>query len=258
MGIFSFSEKEILAFFLVLMRMSAFVVSWPVFGIQKVPAPVKILFALVMSLVIFPVISWKQISVDLESLHIIWLVGREIFIGVAFGFLARIFFFAISIAGQIMSTTLGLSSSQLFNPAMGEQTSSLEQFEIALATLFFLFFQGHLIFISGLVESFQFLPLSMKGIQLQSGIHFSEMVSSVMLIGFKLSAPVLVSIFFMNISMAIIGRTVPQINVLITSLPVNILVGFIVLIFSMPMLVWQFKDVLNVSIEQVFGLMKTF
>ena len=52
-SVYQFSELEILAFFLVLVRMAAFVVSWPVFGVSLVPSPVKIMFAFVLSLMVF-------------------------------------------------------------------------------------------------------------------------------------------------------------------------------------------------------------
>src|SRR5690606_5611667 len=155
---------------------------------------------------------------------------KEIFVGVSLGYLARMFFFAVSIAGQIMATSIGLASAQLYNPQMGSQTTSVEELKVILASMFYLGIQGHHLFISGLAESFNFPPLGRLARSFGGLEQMGVLVQQVMEIGVKISAPVLISILFVNIAMAVIGRAVPQINVLITSLPVNILVGLFILI----------------------------
>lgn len=90
--LYQFSELEMISFFLVLVRLSAFVVSWPVFGSQIVPFQLKVLFALTMAFVIFPHVNASAIHVDMSSNQIIWLVLREAFIGVTLGFMSRLLF----------------------------------------------------------------------------------------------------------------------------------------------------------------------
>ncbi|MBC87268.1 MAG: flagellar biosynthetic protein FliR, partial [Bdellovibrionaceae bacterium] len=131
-GIFAFNETEVLAFFLMLMRMSAFVVSWPIFGSAMMPAPIKILAAVAMTIVIFPVIPWAGIETSLDSMMIILLVIREIFVGLCIGFLARMFLHAMAISGEVISVSMGLSSTQLFNPSTGEQSTTINQFQVML------------------------------------------------------------------------------------------------------------------------------
>lgn len=256
--VFSFSEFEILAFFLVLVRMSSFVVAWPVFGTTSVPAPIKVLFALVLSLMIFPVVNHSQVNMEIISHQIILLSVKEAFIGLSFGFLARMFFFALRIAGEIISVTIGLSSSQLFNPAFGGNVSAVEQFKVIIATLFFLAINGHHLLLAGIIDSFRIIPLGPELINLSQLNSIGLIVQEIMVIGLKMASPVMISIFFMNITMAVIGRTVPQINVLITSLPVNIMVGLLVMFVTVPLLIWQMHGLLEVSTERLFALMKTY
>lgn len=256
MNVFNFSNVEILAFSLVLLRVSSFVVAWPVFGTQSVPAPVKILLALTLSIVLLPVVSWAQIEADLMSNYLAWMAVREVCIGLTLGFLCRFFFFAVSIGGQVISLSMGLSNAQLLNPALGISGSAVEQFEVAIATLFFLGIQGHHLFLEGLAESFRVIPLSIEALNLSSFAHFGMMVQEVLIIGIKIAAPVMISIFFMNLAMGIVGRAVPQINVLVTSLPVNIGVGFLVLIISIPLFIGEMDILLNSMAERLFMFMK--
>ena len=256
--LFNFNEFEMLAFFLVLVRMSAFVVAWPVFDAPSVPMPVKILFSLVVSIMIFPTVNHDQLAAGLMENQIILLTIKEAFIGLSFGFMAKMFFFAVRIAGEIVSVSMGLSSSQLFNPMVGGQISSVENFKLIVASLFFLAINGHHLLMAGLVDTFRILPLSMEMINLDQLNSFGVFVSEIMAVGLKIASPVLISIFFMNMTMAIIGRTVPQINVLITSLPVNIMVGFIIMFVSVPLLVWQMHDLLELTTQRLFTLVKTY
>ncbi len=257
-SLFNFNEYEMLAFFLVLVRMSAFIISWPIFDAPSVPAPIKILFSLVISIMIFPTINYDQLPVNLLENRILLLTVKEAFIGLSFGFMAKMFFFAVRIAGEIISVSMGLSSSQLFNPAIGAQVSTVENFKLIVASLFFLAIHGHHLLMSGLVDTFRIIPLSIDMLNLEHLNSFGVFVSEIMVVGLKISSPVLISIFFMNMTMAIIGRTVPQINVLITSLPVNILVGFIIMFVSIPLLVWQMHDLLQLTTERIFTLVKSY
>ncbi|MCB0407221.1 MAG: flagellar biosynthetic protein FliR [Bdellovibrionales bacterium] len=255
---FNFNEYEVLAFFLVLIRLSAFIVSWPVFDAPSIPMPVKILFSLVLSFLIFPLVGHDKLENSLLENQIILLAIREAFIGLAFGYLAKMFFFAIRIAGEIISVSIGLSSSQLFNPAFGSQVSSIEQLKLIVGSLFFLSINGHHLLLMGLVDTFRILPLELRMIHFDQFVAVGTFVQEITVVGLKIASPVLISIFFMNMTMAIVGRTVPQINVLITSLPVNILLGFTILFVSMPLLVWQMHDLLDLTTSRVFSLMRTF
>ncbi len=157
--VYNFSQTEILLFSLVLIRMASFVVSWPVFGVETVPAHIKVLFATVLTLMVFPTLHWKPFQTDALSGNMVMLVAREAFIGLAMGFLARFFFFAFRIAGEMVSQAMGLSAAAMFNPSMGGQTSSVEQFYTTFATLFYLGINGHHYLITGLVRSYELSSL---------------------------------------------------------------------------------------------------
>jgi flagellar biosynthetic protein FliR len=253
---FVFSETEMLAFALVLLRVSAFIVSWPVFSVYSVPNPLKILFAVVVAMVLFPVINRTGLSRQELGTQLGWLVGKEVLIGLCLGFITRMFFFAVSIGGNLISTSMGLANGQMFNPTLGNQSTTVEQFHVTLATLLFLALNGHHFFLTGLVQSFEALPLSMSGIDIavfkDSGLILQQVTEA----GIKLSAPVMVAIFFLNVAMGIVGRAVPQINVLVTSLPVNILSGLLVTIVAIPALLLEMDHQVVDFAEQLFKFMK--
>lgn len=251
-----FNETEILAFALVLLRVSAFIVSWPVFSVYNVPNQLKILFAVVLSMVLMPVISRSGLSAHELDNDIVWLAGKEVATGLILGFMTRLLFFAISVGGNLVATSTGMANGQIFNPALGSQSTPVEQFYMTLGTLLFLALNGHHIFLTGLVESFRAIPLSMHGIDLavlnDSGLVLQRVTEA----GIKISAPVMVAIFFMNVAMGILGRAVPQVNILITSMNVNFLAGLLVMIVAIPALLLELDHQMIEFAEMLFKFMK--
>jgi flagellar biosynthetic protein FliR len=255
---YHFSENELIAYFLVLLRVSSFVVAWPVFGVTNVPGQVKGLLAVCLAFLIFPALRGQVAGDLLLKDQIILLSFREVMLGLSMGWLARFFFYCIAICSNLISISMGISAGQLFNPELGTQTSSIEEFQYAVGTLIFLAINGHYFLIKSLYQSFQIVPLNASGLNAISAVVIAEFIKHMCLIGIQLSAPILISILFMNIAMAVVGRAVPQINVLVTSLPVNIMLGFLVLIISMPLFLGQMNGLLNDTAEHFFQFLKAY
>lgn len=254
----SWSEPQFIAFILLLFRLSAFFVVWPVFHVSSVPVQVKILMSVAVATMIFPLVSKEGYITGLGDSLIIWYVIKEVFIGLTMGYLARLFFYIFNIAGDIISISMGLSGVQLLNPNFGGRSSAIEQFLMIMATLFFISIDGHHLLIMGIADSFRLVPVFQNSISL-AGFEMSTLfLKEITEMGLKICAPAMVSILFMNLALAIIGKAVPQFNVLITSLPVNILFGFTVLFVSMPILMWQMDTFLEMTMSRLFQFVRTY
>ncbi len=253
---FHYDENQILVLALILLRVSSFLFTWPVFSVFSVPRPAKILLAVVLAICLFPVIPHADISAEILSLNIIWYVLREVFIGLCLGFFTRLLFFTVSIAGQLISTSMGLSSGQMFNPALGSQSTTTEQFFTTLATLLFLSINGHHYFLTGLAQSFDVIQISSAGASFALFKDIGEVLQMVCIAGIKISAPVMIAIFFLNVAIGIIGRVVPQINVLVTSLPINIMAGFIIIFLMIPLYLTEVSSILNSMTNVLFKVIK--
>jgi flagellar biosynthetic protein FliR len=255
-NVFQLSEVQVLAFALVLIRISAFLVAFPLVEGGSIPPQIKILFSLAMTVLLYPVVNVKGLNQDMLSGELFALSIKEAFMGLFVGFLARFFFHILSVCGEIITITIGLSSDQLFNPHLDRRVTSIEQFHLLIGGLFFLAFNGHHIFIQGLMESFNVIPLAKVSFNF---VVFRDIVSitqDIFIMGIKLSAPVLGAIFLANMAMGIIGRAVPQINVLVTSWPVNIMLGFSIMIVSLPLFMVSLGETLNWSADNLFSILR--
>lgn len=256
--VYNFSEIQIILFSLVLIRMTSFVVSWPVFGVDNISPQVKVLFATLLTMVVFPTLSWTSTNIDVLNSQLILLVAREVFIGLSMGYLARLFFFTFRVSGELVAQSMGLSAAQIFAPMMGGQITSVEQFYMGFATLFYLAVNGHHYLITGLVRSFQWAPAGVLSLNFSQLPGVAIMTQEVLEMGLRFSAPVVVSILVINLVLGVIGKTVPQLNVLVTSFPINIMVGFFLLLITLPMLTDQLGEFLATNTNEVFQLVKSF
>lgn len=258
MNIININQFQIIAFVLVFLRCIGFFVSWPLFSGNNVPAPLKILLSLLVALICFSIIKPETYPLVNQYQTIIALAVKEIIIGVTMGFLTNLIFHAVSMAGELISMSMGLSAAQIFNPAMNMQQSSVNQLYFFLGAFLFLAIRGHHYFIMGLAESFELIPLSVIMPRLSHLGEFALLGQRVIEVGLMLAAPVMVSILLVNFSLGIMGRAVPQINVLITSLPVNALMGFSVLIIILPFFLDSLKTEIMEFSEILFGYLRVY
>ena len=257
MNVLNLFEIEAFAFILILARMSAFLVTWPVFGGLNVPAPLKVLLSFLITISLYPILKADFKHVFTSYSQLIFYVGKEVFIGLALAQVSYMFFYMIQMMADLVSTSLGISSAQLFNPTFQMSATPVDTLYYGLAVLFFLLVDGHHMFLTGLVQSYDVAPIYSWTLDGKSFAQISLIGKDVIVLGFQLASPVLVSILLINISLAIVGRAVPQINVLVTSMPINALAGIAVLILSMPFLVDQLGVSLGIFVDQFFSFLKT-
>ena len=258
MNLLQIDQFQIIAFALVFFRCLGFFLSWPLFSGSQVPAPLKALLSLLMAMICFSIVDPATYPKVIQYQTLIALVIKELVLGLSMGFLTTLIFQTVAIAGEMISMAMGLSSAQIFNPSMNMQQSSVNQLYFFLTAFLFLGIRGHHYFITGLAESFQLVPLSVLLPRLGSLGEFALLGQKIMEVALLLSAPVLVSILLVNISLGIMGRAVPQINVLITSLPINALMGLAVLLVALPFFVDALKVEINNFGEILFGYLKVF
>jgi len=241
---------------LVFLRAVAFVVAWPIFGVGQVPVSLKVLFAIVLTMTLFPVVHFAQPHLIQISSLLVLQVIREVVVGLFLGYLLRAFFYTISVGGEIIGITSGLSSAQLFNPQMGSQTNVLEQLHLMMATLFLLAMNGHHLFLQGFAQSFDLIPVGALGLKHEGFSAMALIARDVFVMGVKMASPLIVAVFITNLTMGLLGRAVPQLNVMMTGFQVTICVAFVVLFIGIPFFVDQMNITMQNMFEHFFSAMK--
>ena len=220
---------EFALFTLVMGRMAGLFSAIPLFGGKIVPTRIKIAVIFVMALVFFPIVraNLPKIPVDILSLGL--LVGREVLIGLSLGLLSQVVFSAVEFCGQFIGMQMGFTTASLFDPTMGTQLSVLSVFENVLATLLFMSLGMHHLFLRTIIESYRVVPL---GAWHMSGELLAFVVTTtggIFVLAIKLAAPLMASLLAATVSLGVMARIFPQMNIFMMSFPLNIGLGFIVL-----------------------------
>lgn len=258
MNLFNLDLSSLVLFFGGLVRISAALVAAPIFSHPAIPHLVKILVAFSLTLAIFPTAHLNAgAAIDPNSLSdVIILTLKESLVGFTLGFTARIIFDSLTFAFVFVGMQMGFAFSVYYDPSSDSNTPTVSQFMMILMTLVFFAFDGHHLIIRALADSFSAVPLGNGVINNLAATYILETGSQIFLIGLRLAAPVAVVIFVVNLAFGVVARSVPQINVIIVSFTVNILVGLVVLSIMLPMLGMSMSTVAGEMFTRLQGVMR--
>ncbi|MEQ1529991.1 MAG: flagellar biosynthetic protein FliR, partial [Methylococcales bacterium] len=156
----NFTEADILklstTFILPLIRISAMLVSVPLFSIRAVPVRVRLLLAVALTIVITPLLPALP-ELEFFSYTGFIVVLQQVLIGLLTGFIVQMVFAAIVFAGQSIALSMGLGFSVMVDPQNGQQVPVIAQFYMMTSTLIFLSMDAHLVLIKMLLDSFKSL-----------------------------------------------------------------------------------------------------
>ncbi len=240
------SESQLLGFLLAFFRIAALASVAPILGSSSVPAQLKVFFALFMTITILPLIKVDDSLSSLNLLGMVPLTLKEVVIGLFLGFNAKFIFESFQFAGRLISTQMGLGMANLVDPDNGQPVTPFGNIYSFMAIVFFLSLNGHHFMISALYKSFELAPVhSLSVLHPAAKFKMMTMFNDVFSIGVKLAAPVMVTLFLIEVCMAIMARVVPRMNIFFIGLPVRLGIGMLVVISSFPVFYLFFSDLLS-------------
>lgn len=238
-----FITTGVFAFILTFVRIGSAVTIMPGVGDSLTPQNVRLYIALGLSLVLSPLVAPHLPSPVPTTMMLFALIAMEFIIGIFIGTIARIFMAALDTAGMVISLASGLGNAQLFNPGFQSQGSLIGAFmSITGVTLLFVTDMHHLLFY-GLVGSYDLFPVGAIPDTGSMAALMSKAVAASFMIGVQIAAPFLVVSLLLYIGMGVLTRLMPQIQVFLLALPLQIILALITLslIVSAGFLFWLSK-----------------
>ncbi len=216
------------AFALVLCRTSAAVMLLPGIGEAELPSVVRAGLALALTLLLLPAVA-PLVPAAGPGWGAAGMVGAELLAGAALGWLARLPALALSMAGAVASTMMGLSSVVQPDPALGGQSSALARLFAVMAPVLVLSTGLYALPLSALAGSYQLIP---PGTLLPAGplADAVQQAASVALgLSLRLAAPFLLAGLLLQAGLGLLARLVPQLPVFTALVPGQILGGLVLL-----------------------------
>lgn len=211
----------------VLFRVGSVLMTMPVFGTQLLPMRIRLYLALMITLLIVPQAPAVP-SIDVFSLATWVIIGEQILIGAAMGFMLQLLFQIHVLAGQIVAMQMGLGFASMNDPAMGISVAVVGQVFTMLVTLLFLILNGHLVVIEVLAESFNTLPIGetlTRADYYTLVLRFSWVLAAALLI----ALPAVTALLIVNLSFGVMMRAAPQLNIFSIGFPLTLVFGLFIL-----------------------------
>ncbi|KAA6452385.1 flagellar biosynthetic protein FliR [Bacillus atrophaeus] len=244
------------AFLLVFIRISAFFVTIPLFGHRNVPAVHRIGFAFFLAVICFSTLDQAP-SIEIDE-HYMLLAVKETVVGLSLGLIAFIMIAAVQIAGSFIDFQMGFAIANVIDPQTGAQSPLIGQFIYTMALLFMLSVNAHHLLLDGIYYSFQYIAIdqAFPAFGNEEFAYFiAKSFNAMFIIAFQMSAPVVASLFLVDLALGIVARTVPQLNVFVVGLPLKIAVSFIMLIVCMSVIFGVIQNIFSLTIETMRNLL---
>jgi flagellar biosynthetic protein FliR len=229
MDLFNFDPVVIFSFWLTLMRISIVLFVLPFYGGKSVPKPVKLALLLVLTLAVWPRLSFDAALMPANPYTFAVMMIGEIMLGLIMALLVNVIFAAIQTGGNLIGYQMGFAMVNIVDPLTGVSETVTAHFMYMVALFVFLALNGHLYLLHALAQSFELVPPGTMLINPELADRLLELGGQIFVLAIKVAAPVTVSILLIDLTMALISKAAPQLHVLIIGFPVKITVGFIFL-----------------------------
>ena len=241
-------------FFFPLVRILAWLAVDPMLGNREIPMRVRTMLGLVLTMAVAPILPLTA-HVALASGDGLLLLLQQIAIGVVLGFSLRVVFAIIEVAGSLMGMQMGLSFATLFDPINGAQTPVVSQFLVLSTALILFAFNGHHLVIAALAQSFIDVPigstLTTRGFVTM--LHWGGTIFST---GLHIALPMTAALLATNLTIGMMSRAAPQLNIFAVGFPLTLGAGFLVLYLTLAYLPAQLDGIWSQAIEAGVAAMR--
>ncbi len=214
---------------LVFLRLGVLFVVSPIFSSLGGLVTIRVLFSLALSVMLVVGLKLPLVAAPVAQggLNVVWLAlaaGSELVLGASMAFGVFAAFGAFSVAGKLLDIQTGLGMGNVYDPVTRTGSPLFATLLNLVAVAVFFGLDAHHAFIRGIAFSLQEVApgrglseLSLEPVLRQFGLTFS--------LGVALMIPVLLSLLLVEVGLAVISRTLPQMNILVVGIPIKIIAG---------------------------------
>ena len=191
--------------------------------------------AVLIAVVLFPVVV-KEPVIQAPATIIMFAatVVKEMFVGWLIGLVGYITLSAINLAGKVMDMQVGFAMVNMMDPTTQQQTGLIGNFLYNLSIIYFLITNGHHVIISALAESFRIIPLDSMVWNDSLPQFINDLTAGIFMNGMKIAMPVTFAILLTNVGLGILARTMPQMNIFVVGIPMQLMIGTMMISMVLP------------------------
>jgi len=241
-------------YILIFARVGSILMLLPALGEMTIPANMRLGFALVFSLVLFPLISPTLPALPNDILQVLVYLAHELAVGLILGAITRLITMAAAVAGSVIAFQTGLSGAQGADPINGGAQGALIGAFLSMLGVTLIFATDlHHVALMAIRDSYMIFspkePL-MFGDAAEMAV---QSAASAFVIGIQMSAPFIVLGLVFYLGMGILGRMMPQLQVFFVIMPATIWVGLILFALLLTMMMGWYLTHFEAELQQLRG-----
>lgn len=241
-------------FFLLMLRIGAFLIASPVFGGRFVPLPVRIIAAFCLTLAVSAGVPLPD-AAALADLRAVPIIMAEIALGLTAGLVLTILFAAAAMAGDRIANAAGLGFAMQVDPSAGGQSPVLAQVFSLAMMMAFLGVDGHLVALRIVFDSYQHMPPG-AALDVQALLTTGIMAgASLFALASALMLPVVAGLLVLNLAVGVISRSAPQLNLFSVGFPLALLVVFGLLWLTAPQMMLGLGTITQAALDLIAALL---
>ncbi|MBH68679.1 MAG: flagellar biosynthetic protein FliR [Rhodospirillaceae bacterium] len=225
MALEQFLPLQVYAFLIVFARVAATVMLIPGIGEAFVPIKVRLLFALLLTIIIAPLVSGSLPPEPRQVVELFRLLAVEIVIGIYIGIVAKIMLLTLDTVGRFIGVTIGMANAEVFNPSISSQASLPGLLLTTMGVMILFATNMHHTLILAVTDSYNMFPVGKMLLAGDSAFVVARLIGDSFRLALQLAAPFIVIslIFFMGLGM--LARLMPQLQIFFVGLPVQLAGG---------------------------------
>ena len=245
-----------ISFLLIFARVSAFIVVVPAFGGTNTPRLIKAGISFVLAGLLLPLVASPTSAITGGLIGFALAVLKETAVGIIMGLVCVFLLNSLTIAGQLFDMHIGFMMSNFFDPAIGAQVTLLAKFLYLVGIALFLTMNGHHMVISALFKSFQMVPLTGAEFKGDTALLLIRIFAKMITLAVQICLPVIAVALIIDVSLGLVGKTAPQLNIFMLGFPIKIAAGIMTLAVMLPMLGTVFQSLFRMMERDMHTLFK--
>jgi flagellar biosynthetic protein FliR len=236
----AFITTQVFSFLIVFVRLGGALMILPGFSDSTVPMPIRLFAGLAMSLVLTPVAQRYLPVMPGTPVAFALLLFKELLIGIFIGLMSQVIINSLNVAGVIIAHATSLSSAFIFNPQQASQVSVITGFLSITSVVMIFVTDLHHMLILGILDSYRLFSVGGELAAGDMGDMIARSLGESFRVGVRIAAPFVLVSMGVFIGMGLVSRLVPQIQVFILSIPVQVITGVILLMTTLSAMMMYF------------------
>ncbi|MCG8587597.1 MAG: flagellar biosynthetic protein FliR [Pirellulales bacterium] len=250
----SLLANQLLAFSVILTRVSGLVMTAPLFSGQHIAVRIRAMLAVSISVVITLVHGGPSLKVPDNLIELSLMMVSELLVGMTLGMGIAILFAGVQIAGHLISTLSGMSIADAFNPAADSNEPLFGQLLYFVALAVFCIIGGHRMMLGALLDTFAALPVGNASLDGSVVETITSILSQAFVLGIRAAAPTVAALLLATLVMGLISRTLPQLNIMAFGFGLNSMATLAMLAISIGTIAMLFQNNVEIVLESLSEL----